>query len=436
MGETFRLRTSGTKPAPRHGNTPRVALTRAGTVAALDVGSSKIACVIARTEGGEIRVLGSALHEAQGLRSGAVVSLDLAEQAIRETVDAAEQLAGTRIQEVIISAQCGQPKSIMARAEHSVDGQLVGDSMIRDILSDARRLCHEEGYETIQAAPTSYVVDQLRGVRDPRGMFCERLGVSMHAVAMRPGPLHNLRLAVERCHLNVSRQLFSPYASALSTMTPDEMQLGATLIDMGAGCTSVAVFMEDSLVYVDTVPIGGQHVTSDVARVLSAPLNAAERIKTLYGSALSEIEAGTDTIEVPQMGEESEAMGTRVRRSLLTKIIQSRMEEIFNEVQGRLQKGGYDVAAGRRLILTGGACQLAGARELAGRILNKQVRLGRPQTFPGLAAATAGPAYASVLGLLMAGASHAPEALEPAQVVEENSERRGLSRWLGTRLFG
>ena len=157
----------------------------------------------------------------------------------------------------------------------------------------------QDGYEAIQAAPTSYAVDQSRGVRDPRGMFCDKLGVTVHAVAAKAGPLQNLRLAVERCHLNIGRQIFAPYASGLATLTQDEMALGAIVIDLGAGVTSIAVFLDEALVHVDAVPLGGANITADIARVLSTPLGAAERMKSLYGSAFADIEAGTDLIDAP-----------------------------------------------------------------------------------------------------------------------------------------
>jgi cell division protein FtsA len=425
MGE-LRPKTNGTKAPPA----------RSGLIAALDVGSSKIACIIGKAEAGGLKVLGSSVHESQGVRSGAVTSLELAEDSIRETVEVAERLADHRIQDVILSVQCGQPKSITARAERTLGGALIGDAQLRDVLAEGKRNCREAGYETIQAAPCGYVVDQSRGVRDPRGMFCDRLGVTVHAVAVRSGPLQNLRLAVERCHLTIARQIYAPYASALATLAPDEMSLGATLIDFGAGVTSIAVFMEDALVHVDSVPIGGAHVTSDIARMFSTPLGAAERIKSLYGSALGDHENGTDMIEVPQMGEEGEETGQRIKRSLLTRVIQSRMEEILSHVRDRLRESGFDVAAGRRAVLTGGGCQLAGVHELSGRILNKQVRVARPQTIPGLAAATAGPAYSTVLGLLIAGATTAPEALDPQAGVELKTQKRGFSRLLTSSLFG
>ena len=155
--------------------------------------------------------------------------------------------------------------------------------------------------------------------------------------------------------------------------------------------------------HADVVPLGGFSVTHDISLGLAAPLSAAERIKTLFGAALGDLEAGADVISVPQMGEEGDDSALRVPRTMLTRIIQARLTEIFEEVQKRLQASGYDAVAGRRAVLTGGACQLTGTRELAARILNKQVRIGRPQAFPGLAAASAGPDYATAIGLLMAG---------------------------------
>jgi len=426
MGDSSRPRVNGTRAVPA----------RTGLIAALDIGTSKIACIIGRAEAGGIRVLGAALHESQGIRAGAVAGLDLAEESIREAVDAAEKHADHRIQDVILSVQCGQPKSLTARAELEIGGALVNDAHLREILADGKRACRDEGYETIQAAPTGYAVDQSRGVRDPRGMFCDKLGVAVHAVAVKSGPLQNLRLAVERCHLTIARQIFAPYASGIATLTPDELALGAIIIDLGAGVTSIAVFMEDALVHADAVPLGGGNVTADIARVLSTPLGAAERMKSLYGSALGDIESGTDLIDAPLMGEEHHEDCRRIRRSHLTRIIQSRMEEILGQVEERLRQSGFDVAAGRRLVLTGGGCQLAGVRELAARILNKQVRLARPQTFPGLAAAVAGPAYSTALGLLIAGATTAPEQLAPEADIEILPRRRSISRLFGLQRFG
>jgi len=425
MGETVRLRTGDHTPAYR-----------TGLIAALDIGSSKIVCLIGRAEQASLRVLGAALRESKGLKSGNVIDMVRVEESIRDAVSAAENLADARIQNVLISVSCGAPKSIVSRSAMALDGELVTDTHLRLLLREAREQCRLDDHDIVQSAPTGYVVDEARGVRNPIGMFCTRIGVSMHAVAVKPSPFQNLKLAVERSHLSVAGTLFSAAASGLSVLTEDEKQLGATLIDMGGGTTSVAVFLEGHLVYADVVPMGGQQVTADLARMLSAPLSAAERTKTLFGAALGDLEAGADVVAVPQMGEDGEESAMRVPRSMLTRIIQARLEEIFGQVQERLRAGGYDVAAGRRAVLTGGASQLAGTRELAGRSLNKQVRLGRPQSVAGLPAASTGPDYATAVGLLMAGATMPPEILNPDLAMKADEGSRSLLNRLTGGLFG
>ncbi|HEX2761334.1 MAG TPA: cell division protein FtsA [Rhizomicrobium sp.] len=402
MNQTVRLRVNNEIPAYR-----------TGLVSALDVGTSKIVCVIGQAESGSLKVLGSALRESSGLKAGTVTSLELAEESIRECVAAAENMADARIQNVLISVNCGQPVSVTSRTVMALEGALITDEHLRLLLADGRARAKLDGHDVIHSAPTAYVVDEARGVKNPLGMFCQRIGVAMHAVAVKPSPLQNLKLAVERCHLHVVGNLFGAYASGIATLTEDEKQIGATVIDMGGGCTSIAVFLEGHLVHADVVPKGGFTVTTDIAQMLAAPISAAERVKTLFGAALGDLEVGTDVVSIPQMGEDGDEAALRVPRSMLTRIIQARLDDIFEEVQKRLQASGFDAAAGRRAVLTGGACQLAGTRELAARILNKQVRIGRPQNFPGLAAANAGPDYATAIGLLMAGATMPPEMINP-----------------------
>jgi cell division protein FtsA len=389
---------------------------RPGLVAALDIGTSKVACLIARVEPVSMRVLGAALRESRGLRSGTVVNLPEAEEAIAECVDAAESMADVDVQNVLISVNCGGPVNLSAKVAMNVGGALISDAHLRPLLAEARARCSAEDYETIQSAPRGYTVDDAAGVHNPSGMYCQHLEVAMHAVAVRRSPLANLKLAVENRHLQIAGALFSAYASGLSVLTPDEMQLGATVIDMGGGTTSIAVFMDGGLVFVDVVPLGGVHVTGDLARMLGVPMSEAERAKVLYGAALGDLETGApeaDEVLLRQLGEESEENTVKVQRSMLTRIIQARLDEIFGEVQARLRNDGFDVVAGRQAVLTGGASQLAGVRELASRALNKQVRLAHPTGFPGLPESAAGPGYACAAGLVMAGATLPPEFLNP-----------------------
>jgi cell division protein FtsA len=231
-------------------------------------------------------------------------------------------------------------------------------------------------------------------------MYGDRLGVSMHIVTAASGAARNIATCVNRCHLEVSALVVSPYASGLATLVEDEKDLGVTVIDMGGGTTSIAVFFDGQVVFTDSVAIGGNHVTSDIARGLSTPLAHAERMKTLYGSALSSPSDERELINVPQIGEDGSGTSNQVAKSILVGIIQPRLEETFELVRARLEASGFDKLAGRRVVLTGGAAQLTGARELAQLVLDKQVRMGRPIRISGLAESTAGPAFSTAAGLI------------------------------------
>jgi cell division protein FtsA len=380
---------------------------RNGLIAALDVGSNKVCCLIARTDGPEGRpeVIGIGQQISRGVKSGAVVDMEAAERAILAAVHAAEEMAGETIEQVVLSLAGGYPASRSINVEVSIDGHEVSDADLARALAEGRQveglLGHpEKGRQLIHSIPVAYTIDGSRGIRDPRGMYGERLGVNMHVVTAAVGPVRNLATCVQRCHLGIGGFVVAPYAAGLAALVEDERELGVTLIDMGAGATSIAVFFEGSLIYTDVVPVGGAHVTSDIARGLSTPLNHAERLKTLYGHAVATASDAREMIDVPQVGEEDEGHSHQVQRSLLVGIARPRLEETFELVRSRLEASGFDKVGGRRVVLTGGACQLPGMRDLAADILDKQVRIGRPIHVDGLAEATGGPAYAVAAGLI------------------------------------
>jgi len=221
----------------------------------------------------------------------------------------------------------------------------------------------------------------------------------------------------------------SPYASGLASLVEDEMELGVTVIDMGGGTTTIAVFYEHNVIFTDVIPVGGNHVTSDIARGLSTPLAYSERMKTLYGHVIAAPADERELIDVPQVGEDDNAGSQQIPRSLLVGIVQPRVEETLELVRSRLELSGFDKIAGRRVVLTGGACQLPGTRELASTVLDKQVRLGRPTRVSGLAEATAGPAYATCAGLLNYAAT--AEVALPEEASQDPRELGGLMGRLG-----
>lgn len=407
---------------------------RSGLIGALDIGTTKITCLIARVGGSQgVRVVGVGHHASQGVRNGTLVDLEEAETTIRACVDAAENMAGEKLRHVVVNVSAGSPRSRLFAYEISVGGHEIGDGDIRRILDPAGFAeSVPDDHRVIHAIPVGYSIDGCRGVRDPRGMFGQRLGVNLHVITAAAGALRNLYTCVSRCHLDVVGRVVSPYASALGCLIDDEKQLGVTLIDMGGGTTSVAVYFDAELVFTDILPVGGMHVTRDLAKGLSTPMAQAERIKTLFGSCLPSPSDVRQLIEVPPIAADGLGECTQVPRSMLVTIIRPRIEEIFEMVRSRLQEAGFDKVAGRRLVLTGGASELPGSVDLAGMILDKQVRVGRPTPIDGLPEAAANPAFATCAGLLRQAVSQAEE---PAQTIycptNEPQGRFGrLGQWL------
>jgi cell division protein FtsA len=315
-------------------------------------------------------------------------------------------MAGDTIDQVVVNLSGGNPASSSIGVEVSIAGHEVGESDLRRALQHGRQANgasspDSQSRRLIHSIPIGYSIDDNRGIRDPRGMLGDRLGVRMHLVTAGASAVRNLATCIGRCHLSVAGFVVSPYAAGLASLVEDEMDLGVTLVDMGGGTTTIALFFGGNLIHTDCIPIGGIHVTTDIARGLSTTLAHAERLKTLYGHALSATNDEREMIDVPRVGEEQEETEPqRVPRSLLFGIMQPRLEETFELVRSRLETSGLARLVGRRVVLTGGASQLPGLRDLAALILDKQVRIGRPNRALGLAEATSGPAFSVCAGLL------------------------------------
>ena len=382
---------------------------RGGTFGVLDIGSSKIVCVIARMEspgGGERpepRALGFGWQRARGVRAGSVVDLEEAEAAIRAAVGQAEEMADVQLRGAIVNLSCGHPESRHQRVQWTIGGRPVTEADLRAVIGEGQRRTVEDGRETVHAFPLGFTVDGTPGVEDPRGMMCDALSARLHTVDAAQTSLRNLGACLLRCDLEVEELVSAPFAAGLATLVEDEKQLGATVIDMGGGTTTMAVFAEGHLLHTAQLPVGGWNVTNDLARGLSTPLVHAERLKTLHGSVLSAPDDEKEWLPVPLVGEDEDHIA-RIPRAMVVNIIQPRLEETFELARDRLAAAGLTQELGRRVVLTGGASQLVGARELAARVLDRQVRLGRPHPVRGLPDTASGPAFAAALGLIAWGA--------------------------------
>lgn len=420
--------------------------TRTGLVGALDIGSSKVCCFVARigdggsssligrstVPSGSIRVAGIGHQVSRGVKSGQIIDTDLLESSVLNAVHAAEKMAGETLKSVIVNLSGGWPVSQTVGVEVSIAGHEVADTDVRRVLDQWSALDDLDEQDLIHSIPVGFTIDGANGIRDPRGMYGTTLGAHMHVVTANTGAVKTLRTVIERCHLDIDALVVAPYASGLAALVEDEMDLGVTVIDMGGGTTTIAVFFDGNAVFTDCVPVGGQHVTSDIARGLSTPILAAERIKTLYGSAMPSPLDDQEMIDVPLIGEEEHAQPNHVPKSLLVGIIRPRLEETFELVRSRLEESGFDKIAGRRVVLTGGASQLPSVRDLAQLVLNKQVRMGRPTRVQGLAEAAGRPAFSTCAGLLVYAANphfDVPR-LTPAPQPEKTGVFRRVNSWL------
>jgi cell division protein FtsA len=398
-----------------YGLTPKMkplAPKRTALVAALDVGTSKIACLIARLKpqppqdvlrrrSHAVDVIGFSHTESLGMKSGHVVDLDEAEEAVRHAVDLAERNAKCQVESVIVSISAGRPVSELLSAEIAIAGPAVGNHDIARVLAAGSRQSVRDGRVVLHSLPIGYSLDDAHGVRDPRGMLASRFGVDMHVVTADAAPARNLVLAVERCHLMVEALVAGPYVASLATLADDEADLGAAVIDMGAGTTSMAVFTDGRFIHADAFALGGRHVTLDIARGLNISVQDAERIKTLYGSVLIGGADERDMITLPAASGEEREAPRFVSRETLTRIIKPRAEEILEIVRDRLAVSPFKAEPRGRVVLAGGACQLTGVSDLAARILGRPVRIGRPLGISGLPEAARGAAFAVAAGLLV-----------------------------------
>jgi cell division protein FtsA len=381
---------------------------KGGIVAALDIGSSKIACLIAqvlppKSRGDDkpsLRYLGVGHQASRGVKAGTIVDIDAAERSIRLAVDTAERMAQTTISEIVVGMTGGRPRSALLRGTAHIKSGEVSQSdidaailaAIRDAEIGRRRLLH--------VAPARFTLDGNHTTAPPAGLFGEELVVEVNVVTAEGAALRNLALAIERCHLAIADHIVAPNAAAQAVLADDEKELGVTLIDMGGATTGIAVFAAGRLVFADVIPIGGHHITNDLAHGLSTTVAHAERMKTLWGSALASGIDERETIAVPLLGERGVDTVHNVPKSLLTGIIRPRLEEVFEMVATRLSASPAAQLAGKRAVLTGGASQLTGAREVAAQWLGMQVRIGAPIPVATLPDAAQMPNFSVAVGLL------------------------------------
>ena len=423
--------------------TMRRAAMQRGVIAILDVGTSKIGCLVLRFDGPEkfrdvdgvgsmagqsaFRVIGAATTRSRGVRFGEIDAMQETERAIRTAVQAAQKMANTRVDHVIATFSGANPRSYGLAGSTELRGGAVGEDDIARVLAACDVPPIGDGREVIHAQPVNFALDHRTGLSDPRGQVGNRLSVDMHLLTVEQDVLRNVVQAIKRCDLEVAGVASSAYAAGISSLVEDEQELGAACIDMGGGSTGISIFIKKHMIYADSVRLGGDHVTSDIAKGLKVPMATAERIKTFYGGVYA---TGMDDRERIEIGGDSgdwEKDRRTVSRSELIGIMRPRVEEILEEVRDRLDAAGFDHLPSQQIVLTGGASQIPGLDGLAPKILGQQVRIGRPLRVQGLPQAATGSAFASAVGLCLF-AAHPQDEWWDFEIPADSYPARSL-RW-------
>ncbi|WP_428548671.1 cell division protein FtsA [Profundibacter sp.] len=425
----------------------RKAAMQRGVIAVLDVGTSKIACLVLRFDGTDkftgvdemgskagqsgFRVIGAATTRSRGVRFGEVDAMQETERAIRTVIQAAQKMADLRVDHVIACFSGARPRSYGLAGSIDLQENVVTENDVSHVLA----MCDVPDYgndrEVLHAQPVNFALDHRSGLIDPRGQIGNRLATDMHLLTVDATVVANLLHCIKRCDLEIAGLASSAYVAGISALVEDEQELGAACIDMGGGATGLSIFMKKHMIYSDSVRLGGDHVTADISQGLQVPMATAERIKTFYGGVVATGMDDRDMIEVGSDTGDWEHDRRTVSRAELIGIMRPRVEEILEEVRARLDAAGFEHLPSQKIVLTGGGSQIPGLDGLATKILGQQVRLGRPMRVQGLPQAATGPAFAASVGLCLFAAHPQDEWWDfdiPAEKYPARSFRRAV-KW-------
>jgi cell division protein FtsA len=395
----------------------------------LDVGTTKICAIIAEPDAdGGLKVLSVATAASRGLRKGVVVNIDSTVEAIRQSVAEAEQAAGVEVASVYAGVAGGHIRGVNSRGVVAVSGKdrEVSPADVARAVEAARAINLPQDREIIHVLPQTFVVDDQDGVREPVGMTGVRLEVEAHIVTGAVTSVHNVVRSVNRAGLAVQDIVFEPLASAEAVLLPEEKELGILLVDIGGGTTDVALYREAAVWHTAILPLGGDHISNDIAVGLRTAAADAEALKRRYGCALTSLVSAEETVDVPSVGGRK---ARQLSRQILSEIIQPRVEEIFTLVARDLSRAGFRDAATAGVVLTGGTSILEGVPEVAERVFDLPVRRGAPELGGPLGEVVRSPIYSTGVGLALHGLSRVSGAVTPA--VPERGLRGRVRRMTG-----
>jgi cell division protein FtsA len=392
---------------------------RGELVVGLDIGTTKICCIVGEAKETGLDVIGIGQHPSRGLRKGVVINIESTVASIKRAVEEAELMAGCEIGAVYAGIAGGHIRGFNSQGVVAVRDKEVRPSDVARVIDAARAINIPQDREIIHVLPQEFIIDEQDGIKEPLGMSGVRLEAKVHIVTAAVSSAQNIVKCCARTGLTVADIVLEPLASAEAVLAEEEKELGVALVDVGGGTTDLAIFVNGAIQHTSVIPLGGNHLTNDIAVGLRTPVQEAERIKIQYGSAQVQMLERDETIEVPSVGGRAPRV---LSRRILCEIIEPRVEELFQLVHREIQKAGQEDLLASGVVLTGGSTQLAGMAELAEEVLGLPVRRGAPRNVGGLTDVVKSPAHATAVGLLLYGLKQGREgrsfSVDPSSIKE------------------
>jgi len=379
-----------------------------GFVVGLDIGTTKICCVVAEVRpGNAVHVVGLAEAPSRGLRKGVVVNLDATVEAIKAALQKVELQAGVSVEQATVGIAGGHIRSFNSRGVVAVSGKdgAVSTEDIERVMNAAQAVSIPQDREILHVLPQEFVLDDQNGIHTPKGMIGSRLEANVHIVTAASTAIQNLVTCANRAGIEVRDTVVEQLAVADAVLTDDEKELGVALLDIGGGTTDLAIFEKSAIWHTAVLAVGGDHFTNDLAIGLRTPIPDAERLKKQFGCALSSMIGDDEAIEVPTVG------GRRPRllsHQILAEILQPRATEIFTLIHDEITRAGFDKVLNAGVVLTGGGSMLPGMTEVAEQVFDVPVRQGSPATAEPMVDSGRGPEHSTAIGLALFGARQRP----------------------------
>lgn len=370
-------------------------------IVGLDIGTTKIACIIGELNNDGLDIIGVGTHPSTGLRKGVVINIDATINSIKKAVEEAELMAGCEVNTVYAGIAGGHIKGFNSHGIVAIKDKEVRPADLVRVVDAAKAIAIPMDREVIHVIPQEYIIDDQDGIREPIGMSGVRFEAKVHIVTGSVTSAQNIIKCANACGLDVADIVLEQLASSEAVLSEDEKELGVAVVDIGGGTTDIAIFSGGSIVHTAVLSVGGSHLTNDIAVGLRTPMAEAERIKQRYGCGMTNRVSPDETIEVPSVGGRPPRV---LGRHILAEIIEPRVEEIFSFVAREIRNSGCEDLIASGVVITGGTTILEHMPELAEEVLGMPVRRGLPTGVGGLVDVVRNPKFATGVGLVQYGA--------------------------------